>query len=243
MHGASLDGNGFSARVLIPNSVAVKGRFCTLYAQVFNNPLWITYQMLTSLRLIVLFVVLALTGGPAVLVAAPLSHQTAIHPTDTPDTRASVLLQWLGSALVLFGAIRIKPLDQLAAKFARNATAAAGDYKSGVEQAGGDWETNTAASEDNYQAGVGAAIARKSFGKGVRAAGASKYVERASKMGSARYGPGVQNAQGDWAKGFAPVAQVISSVNLPPKGPKRSPQNQQRANAMATALGAWKEAQ
>ena len=140
-------------------------------------------------------------------------------------------------------AIRIKPLDQLAEKFSRNASAAAGDYKMGVEQAGPDWETGAANSEPNYDAGVQAAIARKAYGKGVRSAGSAKYVDRAGKMGATRYAPGIQNAKGDWAKGFAPVAQVISSVQLPPKGPKRSPQNQQRANAMATALGAWKEAQ
>jgi len=199
--------------------------------------------MLRHSRLISLFVALIVAGGPAVLVAAPLSRQATIDTPTAPRSSPALLLELLAGALVAFGAIRIKPLDQLAAKFARNATAAAGDYKSGVEQAGGDWESNTAGSEDNYQAGVQAAIARKSFGKGVRAAGSAKYVDRASKMGSQRYGPGVQNAQQDWAKGFAPVAQVIASVNLPPKGPKRSPQNQQRANAMATALGAWKEAQ
>jgi len=199
--------------------------------------------MLRHSRLIALIVVLVLTGGPAVLMAAPLSHQPTIQGLPAADGAAFSVIELLLYGLVALGAIRIKPLDQLAAKFARNASAAAGDYKSGVESAGGDWESNTANSEENYQQGVQAAIARKSFGKGVRSAGAAKYVDRASKMGSTRYAPGVANAQQDWAKGFAPVAQVIASVNLPPKGPKRSPQNQQRANAMATALGAWKEAQ
>jgi len=194
-------------------------------------------------RVPVVLVALILAGGPAVLLAAPLSHQATIQVLPAADGAAWSVLELLLYGLALFGAIRIKPLDQLAAKFARNATAAAGDYKSGVEGAGGDWETNTANSEENYQQGVNAAMARKSFGKGVRSAGAGKYVDRASKMGSQRYGPGVQNAQGDWAKGFAPVAQVIASVSLPPRGPKRSPANQQRANAMAMALGAWKEAQ
>lgn len=194
-------------------------------------------------RLLVLVCMLVLTGGPAFLMAAPLSHQAAIYALPAPGSAVGGLVALLAGGLAVFGAIRIKPLDQLAAKFARNAGAAVGDYKSGVEAAGGDWETNTANSESNYEQGVAAAVGRKAFGKGVRAAGAGKYVDRASKMGSTRYGPGVQNAQGDWSKGFAPVAQVIQSVNLPPKGPKRSPQNQQRANAMASALGAWKEAQ
>lgn len=194
-------------------------------------------------RLIVLVVTLTFACGPAGVFAAPLTSYPALTAPGSPRSGAGFVLELLAGGLAVFGAIRIKPLDQLAAKFARNATAAAGDYKSGVEQAGGDWESNTAASESNYEQGVSAAVSRKAFGKGVRAAGSAKYVDRASKMGSQRYGPGVQNAQGDWSKGFAPVAQVISSVNLPPRGPKRSPQNQQRANAMASALGAWKEAQ
>lgn len=194
-------------------------------------------------RLIVLLVTLVFALGPAAVFAAPLTSHVTVTAPGSPPSSAGFLVELLAGGLAVFGAIRIKPLDQLAAKFARNATAAAGDYKSGVEQAGGDWESNTASAEGNYEQGVSAAISRKAFGKGVRGAGAGKYVDRASKMGSQRYGPGVQNAQGDWSKGFAPVAQVISSVNLPPRGPKRSPQNQQRANAMASALGAWKEAQ
>ena len=51
-------------------------------------------------------------------------------------------------------AIRIKDTGSLAKKFATRAGAAANDYKDGVAQAGGDWEANTKAAEQNYEAGV-----------------------------------------------------------------------------------------
>lgn len=136
--------------------------------------------------------------------------------------------------------IKIKDLGQLSKKWSRNASNAAGDYKDGVSAAAGDWETNTAAAGANYTAGVQSAISRDAFSKGVRGAGA-RYKDKAEKNGSVRYAPGVANAEGDWQRGFAPVAQVLGGLTLPPPGPRRSPQNQARANAVATALGAWKE--
>ena len=95
-------------------------------------------------------------------------------------------LDTITSTGTAIGAIRIKDTGSLAKKFVQRASAAAGDYKDGVTAAGGDWETNTKASEDNYAAGVQAAIGDKRFGKGVTNAGASKYVTRASTLGAQR---------------------------------------------------------
>ena len=138
-------------------------------------------------------------------------------------------------------AIRIRPVGELAVKFRSRAQAAAPDYKIGVEQAGGDWESTAAASEPNYDAGVQAAIGRKAFGKGIRAAGAAHYVKRAGELGSTRYGPGITAGTDRWAANTQPFLQAISSMNLPPRGPRRSPQNQARANFVAAELGKMAE--
>lgn len=137
-------------------------------------------------------------------------------------------------------AIRIKDTGSLANKFATRAAAAQGDYKDGVAQAGQDWETNTTNSESNFEQGVQDAIGRKAFGKGVRAAGAAHYVKRAVDLGSTRYAPGVQAGKDRWAQNTQPYLQTLAGLNLPPKGPRRSPQNMARANMVATALGAQK---
>jgi len=140
-------------------------------------------------------------------------------------------------------AIQMRDLGALSAKFVARAGAASGDYKSGVESAGQAWEAGAASGEGNYEQGVQAAIARKGYGKGIRRAGQAKYVRNAGQLGPQRYTQGVTNAKDAWAQGFAPVAQVIAGLNLPPKGPKRSPQNMQRANMVALELGKWKESQ
>lgn len=193
--------------------------------------------MRTFSRCLVLSFVLALTIGPSFVLAAPLSRGPSL---EAPRAPASALLQALsllvGSAVV-FGAIRIKDTGSLAKKFATRAAAASGDYKEGVAQAGGDWEQNAAASEGNYEQGVQESIGRKAFGKGIRTAGAAHYVKRASELGSVRYGPGVQAGTDRWAQNTGPYLQMIAGLTLPPKGPRRSPQNQQRANAVAMALG------
>lgn len=133
-------------------------------------------------------------------------------------------------------AIRIKDTGSLAKKFVQRASAAAGDYKSGVEASGQDWESNTKASEDNYAAGVQAAIGDKRFGKGVANAGAAKFTSRAASLGAQRYPTGVGAAEGDWAKGSQPYLDALKSIDLPPRRPKGDPGNQARAQAVAVKL-------
>lgn len=137
-------------------------------------------------------------------------------------------------------AIRIKDTGSLAKKFVQRASAAAGDYKSGVEAAGQDWATNTAAAGDNYAAGVTAAIGDKRFERGVSEAGAAKFTARAGSLGAQRYPSGVGAAEGDWAKGAQRFLDVLKGLALPPRRPKGDPGNQARANAVAVALRAAK---
>ncbi len=200
-------------------------------------PLWETSYMRHLPRLTALLCALVLSAGPVLAAPAAFTHNlpgvTAAQPT---ASGAGLLWLVVGSG-VLFGAIRIKDTGSLAQKFVQRASAAVGDYKSGVEQAGGDWESGAKAGEPNYEAGVQEAISKKRFGRGIAAAGATKYVTNASKLGSVRYGPGVQNAQDAWARGVQPALDKLKSLQLPPKGPRRSPQNQQRANMVALELG------
>jgi len=133
-------------------------------------------------------------------------------------------------------AIRIKDTGSLAKKFVQRASAAAGDYKSGVEAAGQDWESNTKASADNWAAGVQQAIGDKRFDKGVANAGAAKFTSRAASLGAQRYPTGVGAAESDWAKGAQPYLDALKSIDLPPRRPKGDPGNQARANAVALKL-------
>jgi hypothetical protein len=194
-------------------------------------------------RLLVSLVVVTLTAGPALAAPLLVSRDQATRSAPSPATPTDGLVALLTGGLVVFGAIKIKDVGALAKKFVARSAQATPEYKSGVEQAGGDWETQTMANEANFEAGVQDAIGRKAFGKGVRKAGGAKYQKNASTLGATRYGPGVQNAEQAWATGTGPVLQLLAGLNLPPKGPRRSPQNMARSQMVAAALGAWKTGQ
>lgn len=196
--------------------------------------------MRTIARLSLFLFVVLLAAGP--VSAAPLL--TAHAPVVSAPGAAShagplaEALQLLVGASVVGITIK-KDVGAIATKFATRAAAASGDYKTGVSNAGGAWEQATSAAEPNYDAGVQQAIAQKKFGRGVQGKG-GKYQTNAVNLGASRYTTGVQNAQSAYQAGMAPVLQVLSAIQLPPKGVRGSQQNQARSNAVATALAAWR---
>jgi hypothetical protein len=177
--------------------------------------------------------------GP--LSAATLSLSSGAHLTDSTPTRSAVLsvVKVLAYGLAVFGAINVKDTGTIAAKYVARAGVATKDYSDGVASAGGAWESGAKAGESNFEQGVQDAITRKAYGKGVNGS-AGKYVANATKLGAVRYGPGVQNGAGAYASGVQPYLDKLKSLNLPPKGPRRSPQNQARANMVALELGKLK---
>jgi hypothetical protein len=198
--------------------------------------------MTTISRVSAILLALIVTAGPALLAAPLPTHETVLSSPAAPHSTALELVKLLGYGVAAVGAIRIKDTATLAGKYVTRAGAAVGDYKSGVEQAGGDWEANAKAGESNYEAGVQEAISKKRYGRGISSAGAGKYVSNAATLGSQRYQPGVANAKDAWSRGVQPALDKLKSLTLPPKGPRRSPQNQARANMVALELGKLKEA-
>lgn len=199
--------------------------------------------MKLSVRLALIAMVVTLTAGP--LSAASVSLTAGAHltgPAHTLGSTALTVVKVLSYGLALFGTIKVKDMGTIAAKYVARAGVAGKDYTDGVAGAGGDWETGAKNGEGNFEIGVQDAIQRKAYGKGVNGS-AGKYVANATKLGSVRYGPGVQNGAGAYQAGFAPYREKLMSLNLPPSGPRRSPQNQQRANMVAAELGKLKTGQ
>lgn len=183
---------------------------------------------------------LALVAGPALglpcgkpVQVLSIARSTPAAPSHAPASPFELL------PLGLMGAIKVKDTGTIAAKFKNRAAAASQDYAAGVAGAAADWESNTAAAEANYEQGVQESIGRKAFGKGVRGAG-SKFAENAKTLGTQRYPTGVANAEQAYARGVGPFLDTIKSIALPPRGPKGSAQNQERANVVAKALRARK---
>lgn len=194
------------------------------------------------MRLLVVLLVGFLSAGP-VLAAAPLqAHAATLSSPAHPTSTAGKVLSLLGYGLAAGMAIKIRDTGTLAQKYRTRAGAAQGDYKAGVETAGADWEAGAKAGEGNYEAGVQEAIGKKRYGRGVSAAGAGKYVKNAVELGVARYPTGVNQGTDAWARNVQPSLDKLKGMQLPPKGPKGSPQNQQRAAMVALELRKLKDA-
>lgn len=130
----------------------------------------------------------------------------------------------------------IKPLGQSAEKWSRKAAAATSDYGIGVANPRRPWAQETVKGEKNYEQGVQAAIARKSFSKGVRLAGDAGWQNGATQKGPGRFAEGVSLSTGKWSDGFSPYQTIIAGLTLPDRGARGSPQNLTRVNLVATAL-------
>lgn len=136
----------------------------------------------------------------------------------------------------------IRSIEQIARKFASVTPGRTEDYRFGVENPRKDWATSTAASEAAYEMGVTQAIAKKRFGKGVKAVGTPGWQEGAATKGTARWGPGVTLAEDKYRRNFAPFRDAIERCTLPPRYARRDPRNLERVKAIVTALVAAKEA-
>jgi len=136
---------------------------------------------------------------------------------------------------------QIKSVEQIASKWATVTPQRAGDYAAGIAAPKRSWSAAAKAAEAAYEDGIRSSIAGKRFGKGVAKAGDEKWSRKASVNGVRNWGPGVQEAQGDFAAGFAPYQGAIAAATLPPRFARRDPRNLQRVKAIFDALVAKKE--
>lgn len=135
----------------------------------------------------------------------------------------------------------IRSVDQIAKKWAEVTPMRTDEYAAGIANPRRSWAAGAKAAEASYEEGVKKAMSHKAFGKGVTKAGDEKWQRKASINGVRNWGPGVAEAQGDYAAGFAPYQAAIASTTLPPRYPRRDPRNLARVKAIVDALVAKKE--
>lgn len=136
----------------------------------------------------------------------------------------------------------IRSIDKIASKWATVTPQRAPQYAEGVKDPKKDWAKEAVEAEERYKAGVTAAANEGRYGKGVKRAGTEKWQKMAAKKGPSRYAEGVMIAKPNYEQGFAPFAEEIARVELPPRGPKGDPANIQRVAAIAQALHNKKKA-
>jgi hypothetical protein len=132
---------------------------------------------------------------------------------------------------------------KVADKWARRTASAGQDYEEGAIASASRWVAAAAASEGLYKQGVSDAMAKGSYSKGIQAAGAASFAEGVKDVGASRYAQGAAGATQDFASGIAPVLEVISRTDLPPRGPRGSEGNYQRATVIGRALAKWADSQ
>lgn len=135
----------------------------------------------------------------------------------------------------------IRPIDQIAKKWADVTPQRSGDYAAGIDNPRRSWAKATSEAEKAYEDGVAKSIAAKRFGKGVTKAGDEKWHRKASSNGVRNWGPGVAEAQGDYATGFAPYRDAIAATKLSPRYARGDPRNLQRVKDIVDALVAKKQ--
>lgn len=134
----------------------------------------------------------------------------------------------------------IRDANEIAQKWASVTPQRAGEYEKGVSSPKNDWAQAAVAAKDAWSAGVQAAIQANSFSRGVSKAGTAKWQAKSISKGVQRFGPGVQEAQADYATAMGPVVEVIRRTTLPPRFARRDPRNLERVRVMAAALSALK---
>ena len=132
--------------------------------------------------------------------------------------------------------LKLKPISEIASKWARRASAAGPDYEAGVRSPKVDWATATAAADTAYQAGVQDAIGRGAFAKGVREAGTEKWSRKTLEVGPGRYPTGVNAGAPDFTAAFGPYRDALERIALPPRGRRGDPANIERVRTIADAL-------
>lgn len=138
---------------------------------------------------------------------------------------------------------KIKDLSRIADKWTTVTPQRQDSYVEGVQNPREDWKSATLAASARHTAAVQKSLTEKSFDKGVSKAGTSKWQKNAIEKGPSRWAQGVELGKDNYAKGFAPYAQIIANTSLPPRGPKGDPSNINRVAVMAKALSDGKKAQ
>jgi len=131
--------------------------------------------------------------------------------------------------------LKVKSAEVAGSKFVKNGSAATNDYKDGINGTN-DQAERAIAAKDAYVAGVQDSISRGSREAGLQRVGTAKWKQKAVTLGTQRYAGGISAAKGDYVANVKPYLDTIANLDLAPRGPKGSPENYGRSQAVGVAL-------
>lgn len=130
----------------------------------------------------------------------------------------------------------MKSASQSAEKFVQRASAASQDYGAGVQGTTKDQAAAAIAGKGNWAAGIQAAITGDRFAKGLQKSGTAGWKAGVANKGVNRFGEGVANSSSKYAENSGKYDGARGAASSLPRGPKGSPQNFQRSQAVGMAL-------
>lgn len=131
---------------------------------------------------------------------------------------------------------RTKSITESTEKWTTRVSQSSNYYLEGTRGKGAEWQAAALEASDNYAAGVQAAIATDRFSRGIQEAGPQAWEAGVAAVGPARWAAGAQAKKDKYQRKMAGVLSVIEGVTLPPRGPKGSPENYMRVQAIGEAL-------
>ncbi len=112
--------------------------------------------------------------------------------------------------------VRVKSQAEIQANYTGSIGQAGARYKVGVQNATGVISASIAA-EDIWAQRVQEAAARRARAKGLSKVSDEEWRAKASNLGAARIGPGMQANAAKQAANFEPFRQALSSLTLSPR--------------------------
>lgn len=134
----------------------------------------------------------------------------------------------------------IKNLAASAEKWRRSTEGREQDYTEGIRNPRRSWADATLAAEASYKAGVIKAANEGRFGRGVQAAGDTKWRDKTLAKGATRWAEGISLSGSDYERGFKPYHDVIANIQLTPRVERGNVANLVRVKEISQALHAKK---
>lgn len=131
--------------------------------------------------------------------------------------------------------MKVKDINTISTKYVNRASAAAADYAAGVSATTGQAQAAINAAP-LWQQAVSSPTALARFTSGLQKAGDAGWQAGVKAKGQANYPNGIRAGQTKYTTNVQPYLQVLSALQLDPKGIRGSAQNQGRSTAVQVAL-------
>jgi hypothetical protein len=132
--------------------------------------------------------------------------------------------------------MKITPIATVIQNWVNGAAAATAKYIEGIRNPRTLWRSATLAAVATWEAGIQQAISNNLFHKGVSNTTDIDWGSAAETKGAPRYAPGVRAGVTKYQEAFEPYHKALSSLQLPPRGPRNSESNYERVRLIGDTL-------